>query len=64
MTRNTSDIKWKTQRSRVSNGKQMFLDGQVRSRASRRFRDLFNDIASEAEIISAPAKPSSPAAPH
>jgi hypothetical protein len=34
-------------RSRVSNGKQMFLNGEVRSKASRRFRDLFYDIASD-----------------
>jgi hypothetical protein len=34
-------------RSRVSNGKQLFLDGEVRSKASRRFRDLFYAIASD-----------------
>lgn len=36
-----------TARSRVSNGKQLFLDGEVRSKASRRFRDLFYAIASD-----------------
>jgi hypothetical protein len=34
-------------RSRVSNGKQLFLDGQVRSKASRRFRDLLYAIGSD-----------------
>jgi hypothetical protein len=32
-------------KSRVSNGKQLFLDGQVRSKASRRFRDILYAIA-------------------
>ena len=37
----------KQSRSRVTNGKQLFLDGEVRSRASRRFRDLLAGIASD-----------------
>ena len=36
-----------TGRSRVTNGKSLFLDGAVRSRASRRFRDLLSAIVSD-----------------
>jgi hypothetical protein len=42
-----AETRGRQSRSRVTNGKQLFLDGEVRSRASRRFRDLLAGIASD-----------------
>jgi hypothetical protein len=42
-----AETRGRQSRSRVTNGKQLFLDGEVRNRASRRFRDLLAGIASD-----------------